>query len=159
MLDENDFMQMAIDEAYEGMRQRHGGPFGAVIVKDKKIISRGHNCVVLNNDCTAHAEIMAIRKACHALSTFDLSGCEMYVNGLPCPMCLGAVFWSRIERTYYACVPEDADDIGFDDANFYEEFYKLPHQRDKPLIHLTQMHDKAKACYQSWLNIEDRVPY
>lgn len=159
MSKKNNYMEMAIEEAYEGMRQRHGGPFGAIIVKDNKVISRGHNCVLLSNDCTAHAEIEAIRKACRQLNSFDLSGCEMYVNGLPCPMCLGAICWSRIERTYYACVPEDAQEIGFDDAYFYEEFYKLPYERSRPLIHLTEMHDKAKACYQSWLKLEDRIPY
>lgn len=154
-----DFMQIAIDEAYKGMDAGHGGPFGAIIVKNNEIIGRGHNQVILKNDCTAHAEVTAIRDACKKVHHFDLSGSTLYVNGLPCPMCMGAIFWSRIDCTYYACKPEDAHAIGFDDDNFYRELAKRPDNRTKPFIYIPQMHEKARQCYQAWLSKEDRVPY
>ena len=116
----NKYMRMAINEAKKGIRNGHGGPFGAVIVKDGEVIAKGHNQVVKNNDPTCHGEIMAIHKACKKLGTFDLSGCEIYTTGEPCPMCMSAILWANIEKVYYGCNILDTEDIGFRDKKFYE---------------------------------------
>lgn len=116
----NKFMKAAIQEALIGMNNNHGGPFGAVIVKDDKIIGKGHNKVILNNDPTCHAEIEAIRDACKNIQSYDLFNCDIYVTGEPCPMCLGAIMWSNINKIYYACTIEDNEDIGFRDNVFNE---------------------------------------
>jgi guanine deaminase len=120
MLHMNEFMKIAIEEAFCGMRTNSGGPFGAVIVKDGKIIARGHNEVTGTNDPTAHAEITVIRKASAALGRFDLSGCDIYSSCEPCPMCFSAIFWSRISRLCFASTREDAGKIGFDDKLLYD---------------------------------------
>lgn len=117
----NKFMQIAIDEAREGIHKGHGGPFGTAIVKDGVVIETGHNMVLANNDSTAHGEIVAIRKAEQKLGTFDLSGCELYTTGEPCPMCLAACMWANIDRIYYGCTIADNDKIGFRDAVFDEK--------------------------------------
>ena len=117
---ENKYMAEAIAEAMEGIQNRHGGPFGCVIVKDGEIVGRGHNMVLVNNDSTAHGEMTAIRNAEAALGTFDLSGCEMYTTGEPCPMCLYAVLWANIGKVYYGCTIEDNASIGFRDQVFAE---------------------------------------
>jgi guanine deaminase len=114
------FMQIAIDEAREGMEQNHGGPFGAIVVKDGKIISRAHNRVLVTNDPTAHAEVLAIRKASEVLDKFDLSDCEIYTSSQPCPMCLAAIYWARIKKVYFGTNKEDVAAIGFDDSLFYK---------------------------------------
>ena len=111
-------MQMAIDEAREGITNHHGGPFGTVIVKDGKVIAGGHNRVLLNNDATCHGEVDAIRKAGQVLGTFDLSGCELYTTGEPCHMCLCACMWANISKIYYGCTIEDNGIIGFRDDKF-----------------------------------------
>ena len=116
----SEFMRQAIREAYEGMEQGHGGPFGSVIVKDGKIIGRGHNRVICKKDPTCHGEIEAIRDACRNLDTYDLSGCELYTTAEPCPMCLGAVLWANIKTVYYGCSRKDTEKIGFRDDVFYE---------------------------------------
>ena len=116
----NKYMRMAINEAKKGIRNGHGGPFGAVIVKDDVVVGKGHNQVVKNNDPTCHGEIMAIHKACKKLGTFDLSGCEIYTTGEPCPMCMSAILWANIEKVYYGCNILDTEDIGFRDKKFYE---------------------------------------
>lgn len=113
-------MRAAIKEAEKGIFNNEGGPFGAVIVKNGKIIARGHNQVVKNNDSTCHGEMMAIRKACKKLGTFNLNGCEIYTTGEPCPMCLGAILWARIDKIYYGCNVVDTEMIGFDDLDFYK---------------------------------------
>ena len=113
---ENPFMSAAIDEALKGISEGHGGPFGCVIVKDGKIVGRGHNMVLKNNDSTAHGEISAIRNAEKKLKTHDLSGCELYTTGEPCPMCLYACLWANIGRVYYGCTIEDNSSIGFRDG-------------------------------------------
>ena len=118
----NPFMREAIEEARQGIHGGHGGPFGAVIVKDGKIIGRGHNQVVANNDPTCHGEVQAIRDACSKLGTFDLSGCEIYTTGEPCPMCLGAILWANIDKVYYGCNVYDTENIGFRDDAFYKRF-------------------------------------
>ena len=118
----NKYMRMAINEAKKGIRNGHGGPFGAVIVKDGEVIAKGHNQVVKNNDPTCHGEIMAIHKACKKLGTFDLAGCEIYTTGEPCPMCMAAILWANIEKIYYGCNILDTEEIGFRDKKFYEQF-------------------------------------
>ncbi|NPE29846.1 nucleoside deaminase [Methanococcoides sp. SA1] len=113
------FMDAAVKEAQIGMRNNEGGPFGAVIVKDNMIISKGHNEVLGTNDPSAHAEIVAIRKASAVLEDFDLSGCELYATTMPCPMCLSAIIWARIGKIYYGTSTEDVASIGFDDGDIY----------------------------------------
>lgn len=115
----DEFMKIAIDEAYEGIRKGDGGPFGAVIVKDGKIVCKGHNCVVSKKDPTNHGEIMAIHDACKNLDTFDLSGCTLYTTSAPCPMCSAAIMWANIEKVYYGCTIKDAESIGFRDSDFF----------------------------------------
>ena len=115
---ENPFMTAAIREAFEGITLGHGGPFGCVIVKDGKIVGRGHNVVLKNHDSTAHGEVTAIRNAERRLDTFDLSGCELYTTAEPCPMCLGAILWANIEKVYYGCTIADTAQIGFRDEQF-----------------------------------------
>ena len=116
----NQYMQVAIEEATKGIEAGHGGPFGAVIVRDGKIISKGHNHVVANNDPTCHGEVDAIRKACKKIKSFDLSNCDIYTTGEPCPMCLSACLWANINHIYYGCTIKDNDDIGFRDEIFYK---------------------------------------
>ena len=114
------FMQEALQEAYEGIRAGDGGPFGCVIVKDGLIVGRGHNRVILKNDPTCHGEMEAIRDACKALGTFDLSGCTLYSTAEPCPMCLGAILWANIRQVCFGCNREDSEAIGFRDEVFYK---------------------------------------
>lgn len=115
-------MQLAIDEAREGITHRHGGPFGTVIVKDGKVVASAHNCVLSQNDATCHGEVNAIRKAGERLGTFDLSGCELYTTGEPCHMCLCACMWANISKIYYGCTIWDNEIIGFRDNKFDQIF-------------------------------------
>ncbi len=119
---ENEYMQIAIEEAMEGISHQHGGPFGSVIVKDGQIVGQGHNQVILDNDPSCHGEISAIRNAGQNLGTYDLSGCELYTTGEPCPMCLCACLWANIEKVYYGCTLEDNEMIGFRDEDFEKLF-------------------------------------
>lgn len=119
---ENRYMQMAIEEAKAGIHAKHGGPFGSVIVKDGVVVGTGHNKVLKNNDPTCHGEMAAIREACENLSTFDLSGCEIYTTGEPCHMCLCACMWANISKIYYGCTIEDNGIIGFRDDKFDKIF-------------------------------------
>lgn len=112
------FMEIAVQEAKEGIANRDGGPFGAVVVKDGEVIASGHNRVLANNDSTCHGEIDAIRKAEAKLGTYDLAGCELYTTGEPCPMCLAAILWANIDKVYYGCSLDDNEKIGFRDAKF-----------------------------------------
>lgn len=115
----NPYMKAAIEEAEQGINNNEGGPFGCIIVKDGAIIGRGHNQVVLRKDPTCHGEMMAIRDACRNLDTFDLSGCELYTTGQPCPMCWGAILWANIAKIFYGCNVSDTDRIGFRDQKFF----------------------------------------
>ena len=115
-----EFMKAAIKEAYIGINNLEGGPFGAVVVKDGVVIGRGHNQVVRKNDPTCHGEMMAIRDACKRLGTFDLSGAVIYTTGEPCPMCRGAILWANIDHVYYGCNIYDTEEIGFRDNKFYQ---------------------------------------
>ncbi len=153
------YMQAAIAMAHQGMAGQHGGPFGAVIVKDGKIIGRGHNRVLSSNDPTAHAEVTAIRDASAAIAHFDLSGAEIYINAMPCPMCLSAIFWARIDRVYYAAEAADAAAIGFDDQKFYEELAKPAHEREVKLTRMTECLDEALGCFQTWADNAAKTPY
>ena len=114
------FMEAALQEAYEGIEKNHGGPFGAVVVKDGRIVGRGHNRVLYKKDPTCHGEMEAIRDACKNLGTHDLTGCQLYTTAEPCPMCLGAILWSNIQEVYFGCDRIDTDRIGFRDDVFYE---------------------------------------
>ncbi len=117
-----DYMKIAIEEAYEGINNNHGGPFGCVIVRDGKIIGKGHNRVLINGDCTCHGEMEAIRDASRNIGSHDLSGAVLYTTAAPCPMCKGAILWSNITGVYYGCNVEDTDNIGFRDEVFYERW-------------------------------------
>lgn len=152
-----EFMQEAIALAAQGMHANQGGPFGAVIVKDGEIIGRGNNCVTSHNDPTAHAEVNAIRDACQHLNTFNLAGCEIYTSCEPCPMCLAAIYWARLDAVYMGANRHDAADIGFDDHFFYEEIGKPIDQRTVPMHQL--MHSEAKAVFAEWAAKEDKVTY
>lgn len=136
-----DYMQEAINEAYAGITKHEGGPFGSVIVKDGKIVGRGHNRVLANQDPTCHGEMEAIRDACRNLGTHDLTGCELYTTAEPCPMCLGGILWANITRIYYGCNRTDTAEIGFRDTLFYEH---LSGQKD--LITLTEQ--KRDRCLE-----------
>lgn len=129
--DMNAFMSAAISEAREGIEKCHGGPFGCVIVKDGRIIGRGHNEVVARRDPTCHGEIMAIRDACGNLSSFDLQGCELYTTAEPCPMCFGAILWANIGKIFYGCNISDSEAIGFRDKLFYETDRSMAQELDR----------------------------
>jgi tRNA(Arg) A34 adenosine deaminase TadA len=159
MTDHATFMRNAIGLAYRGMSGKHGGPFGAVIVKDGVIIGEGHNRVLSSNDPTAHAEVTAIRDASKNINHFDLSGSTIYVNGLPCPMCMSAIFWARIDRIYYGCPAADAEAIGFDDQEFYRQLAKPPEERQVKAVQVEECYSEALACFKTWADNDDRVPY
>ena len=150
----NKFMKMAIDEAKKGITCGHGGPFGSVIVKDGKIISKGHNHVVANNDPTCHGEVDAIRKACKKLKTFDLSGCEIYTTGYPCPMCFCAILWANIDKVYYGCNTTDTEIIGFRDKLFEDS---IP---DKKLNICEELdREQCLKLYDMYNNILNKTTY
>ena len=157
MAAENKYMQMAIDEALEGIRNGHGGPFGTVIVKDGKVIARGHNKVLLNNDATCHGEVDAIRKAGQVLGTFDLSGCDIYTSCEPCPMCLGAIYWARISHIFYGNTRKDARDINFADDFIYEELDRPMDERTVPIIPM--LREEAIETYRMWMEKADKTEY
>lgn len=149
----NKFMKVAIQEAAKGIKNNEGGPFGTVIVKDGKIIARAHNQVLKKHDATCHGEIEAIRKASKKLKTFDLSGCELYTTGEPCPMCLGAILWARIDKVYYGSNIKDTEIIGFDDKRFYEQF------NHKEMILNELDRDECLKLYEDYVNIKDKNLY
>ena len=151
------FMDIACTEALQGMLAGDGGPFGAVVVKDNKVIAVGHNSVISGRDSTAHAEIVAIRNAEQVLATHDLSGCELYATCYPCPMCLGAIMWARISKVYYGCSTKDAAAIGFDDRAFYEA---IANPADNKIVVLE--HYNSQECltlFEKWSKLEDRQTY
>lgn len=150
-------MRIAIALSEENVREGKGGPFGAVIVKDGEVIAQSANRVVPDNDPTAHAEVAAIRLACKALNSFDLSGCSIYASCEPCPMCLGAIYWARIDKVYYANTKLDAAAIGFDDAFIYEELdCKM---EDRKIQHEQMLHEEAFGAFKLWDKIENRNHY
>lgn len=150
-------MLEAIKKAEENIISGTGGPFGAVVVRDGKIIAAVSNRVTSTNDPTAHAEVVAIREACKALDTFDLNGCEIYASCEPCPMCLGAIMWARIDKLYYAADRVDASRAGFDDELFYTEL-SLP--LEKRMLHPTQLlQNEANEVFEKWIEAVDKIPY
>ena len=157
MSDHESFMRRAIEISAERMRANQGGPFGAVIVRDGKIIAEGFNQVTSSNDPTAHAEVEAIREAGRTLSDFNLKGCVIYTSCEPCPMCLSAIYWARIDHIYYANTREDAADIGFDDAFLYDEVAKPIEDRSLPMGHIVL--SQAAEIFEEWRNKEDKIEY
>ena len=151
------FMQRAIALAVENVKSGAGGPFGAVIVKDDRIIAEGVNQVTQTNDPSAHAEIVAIREACRVLGTFQLTGCELYTSCEPCPMCLGAIYWARPDRVFFGATAEDAAAAGFDDRFIYEELRREPSHRRIPMTPI--MREDALAAFRAWRDKADRIDY
>lgn len=151
------FMREAIKEAEAGLQGNRGGPFGCVVVRRGEIIARGNNRVTSSNDPTAHAEITAIREACRALYTFQLSDCELYTSCEPCPMCLAAVYWARIPKLYYGNTRLDAAAIGFDDAFIYQQIPLPP--EDRTLVMQPLLRDEAQAAFRAWQAKPDKVRY
>jgi len=151
------FMLEAVKESAKGMNSNMGGPFGCVIVKGDEVVGRGHNSVTANNDPTAHAEVMAIRDACKNLNSFQLNDCELYTSCEPCPMCMGAIYWARPEKVYYANTRKDAADIGFDDSMIYEELC-LPIE-DRKIGMQALGRDEAMEVFRQWTNKADRTEY
>lgn len=154
---EKKFMMEAIALSRKCLKNGRGGPFGAVVVKDGVIVGRGSNRVTSDNDPTAHAEVTAIRDACKNLNTFQLTGCEIYASCEPCPMCLGAIYWARPERIYYAARRKDSSDVGFDDSFIYEEIAIAPSERSIPATE----HDREEACkvLKEWGDCSYKMDY
>ncbi len=153
----NDFMQVAIDEAREGMNHNHGGPFGAVIVKDGEIIAKSHNRVLHTHDPTAHAEIGAIRQASSILENFDLSDCEIYTTSQPCPMCLAAIYWARIKKIYFGTDKDEVAEIGFDDSHFYELIKKDTEELSNLFVKVDW--EKCLELLNEWNSKTDKQMY
>jgi guanine deaminase len=152
-----DFMRRAIALATENVRNAQGGPFGAVVVKDGRVLAEGANRVTVTNDPTAHAEIVAMREACRVLSDFQLSGCDLYTTCEPCPMCLGAIYWARPARVFYAAVAADAAAAGFDDAFIYEELKRA--LGDRRLVMKQLLRDEALEVFSVWKQQENKTTY
>ena len=153
----NDYMRRAIRLAEENAASGNGGPFGAVIVKDGKVVAEGSNTVTVDNDPTAHAEVNAIRRACAVLGTFDLSGCELYTSCEPCPMCLAACYWAHVSKVFYAAGREDAADAGFDDEMIYVEVAKQLNERKLPFVQL--LPEEGLRPFMLWKSNPDKIRY
>lgn len=153
----NEFMKRAIELAREGMNTGQGGPFGAIVVRQSEIIGEGWNQVLKNNDPTAHGEMVAIRDACAKISRFSLEGCQIYTTGQPCPMCLGAIHWARIEAIYYGFAIEDAAGIGFDDQEIFQQFSLPQEQRRIPQKQL--LREEALELAEAYVRIAGRIGY
>ena len=151
------FMTRVIELSRESMNSMNGGPFGALVVRGNEIISEGTNCVTPWNDPTAHAEIVAIRRACSKLKTFQLEGCDIYCSCEPCPMCLGAIYWARPRAVYFAGERTDAADAGFDDAFIYDELTVPAHSRRIPMVQM--MREQAKKVLAEWKAKPNKTEY
>ena len=156
-MSENPFMAQAIALAIENVHSGRGGPFAAVVVQDGRVVGCGTNLVTSTNDPTAHAEIVAIREACRALGAFQLTGCEIFSTCEPCPMCMGAIYWARPARLYFAATRTDAARIGFDDAYIYEQLRLPPDERAIEMIQI--MRDAALPAFAEWQRKEDKIRY
>ena len=156
MAEKSKFMLRAIELSIQSAKSK-GGPFGCVIVRDNKIIAEGFNQVTVNNDPTAHAEIVAIRKACENQNNFFLKGCDLYATCEPCPMCLSAIYWSHINNIYYANTREDAKKINFDDSMIYSEFSKKIEDRKIPIKQM--LRDEALKAFEIWDKKKDKIEY
>ena len=150
-------MVRAIQLSLDNVRNGRGGPFGTVIVKDGGVIAEAVNQVTATNDPTAHAEVLAIRQACHKLNRFELRGCELYTSCEPCPMCLGAIYWARIDKVYFANLAADAAKIGFDDSAIYADITQPHSQREIPMIQM--MREEALAAFRAWEENPGKIPY
>ncbi|MBQ8278113.1 MAG: nucleoside deaminase [Bacteroidaceae bacterium] len=151
-----ELMRMAIALAQDNVA-RGGGPFGAVVARDGEVVATGVNRVTADCDPTAHAEVRAIRAAAARLGTFDLRGCELFSSCEPCPMCLGAVYWARLDRLFYASTKADAAGAGFDDSFIYDEMPLRPDERSLPSVQM--LRDEAARVFEAWINKDDRVEY
>ena len=154
---DNIFMARAIQLAIDNVTSGRGGPFGAIVVKDSNVIAEAANLVTATNDPTAHAEIVAIRAACQKLGVFDLEGCEIFTSCEPCPMCLGAIYWARLSRIYFASDAADASQAGFDDSLIYREIAQPYSQRKVPMIQT--MRDEALAAFRAWQEKSNKIEY
>jgi guanine deaminase len=154
---DNPFMTRAIQLSIDNVRSGRGGPFGAVVVKDGSIVAEGANQVTSTNDPTAHAEMVAIREACRKLAAFDLEACDIYTSCEPCPMCLGAIYWARLSRVYFANADADASRAGFDDSLIYRELALPYSQRKIPMIQI--MREEALAAFRAWENKSNKIEY
>lgn len=155
--DHEQFMRRAIELARKGVDDNLGGPFGCVVVKDGRIIGEGCNQVTSTNDPTAHAEVVAVRQACRSLGSFQLDGCSIYTSCEPCPMCLGAIYWSRPARIFVAATREDAAAAGFDDELFYDELEKPNNERQLKMESL--LREESRLVFQKWVEKSDKVEY
>lgn len=151
------FMRRAIELARKGMENGAGGPFGAVVVKDGEIVGEGSNLVTSTNDPTAHAEVVAIRNACQNLNSFQLDDCIIYTSCEPCPMCLGAIYWARPAKMFFACNREDAANVGFDDEFIYEEIEKPIIERKIESINF--LREEGIKVFDNWANKPDKIEY
>src|SRR5580700_11017565 len=151
------YMARAIQLSIENVVSGQGGPFGAVIVKDGRIIAEGVNQVTHSNDPTAHAEVVAIRQACTVLGGFELKDCELYTSCEPCPMCLGAIYWARLSRLFFASGAADASQAGFDDSFIYNEFARPHSERGIPMVQM--MREEALAGFRAWQEKPNKTPY
>jgi tRNA(Arg) A34 adenosine deaminase TadA len=152
-----DFMRLAIRLALENVNSGKGGPFAALVAKDGQVIATGTNQVTISNDPTAHAEVAAIREACRKLNTYQLSGCDIYTTCEPCPMCMGAIYWARPARVFYASNRHDAAHAGFDDSLIYSELQKDPECRRIPVLPL--LRDESLAVFEAWKHLQTKVSY
>ncbi len=154
---EAEFMRRVIRQAGENAIAGRGGPFAAVVVKDGEIVAEGTNRVTSDNDPTAHAEVVAIRNACRNLDVFQLDDCDLYTSCEPCPMCLGAIYWARPRRVFYAATQQDAAEAGFDDAFIYEEIARDPSERRIPMERV--LPEEATKPFDTWRELQDRIEY
>lgn len=152
-----DFMRRAISLAIENVRSGRGGPFAALVVQSQRIIAEGANNVTATKDPTAHAEVVAIREACHVLNNFQLSGCDLYCTCEPCPMCLGAIYWARPARVFYAASASDAARAGFDDAFIYEELTRRGPARRIPMDQF--LREESQSIFSAWADQPNKTPY
>jgi len=154
---DNPFMARAIQLSIDNVHSGRGGPFGAVVVKNGEVIAEGANQVTSANDPTAHAEMLAIRAACRKLGAFSLEGCEIYTSCEPCPMCLGAIYWARLSRIFFANLAADASRIGFDDSAIYRELSQSHSQRTIPMVQM--MREQALEAFRAWENNPRKIAY
>jgi guanine deaminase len=154
---DNPFMARAIQLSIENVHSGRGGPFGAVVVKNNSVIAEGTNQVTSTNDPTAHAEVLAIREACGKLGIFHLEGCEIYASCEPCPMCLGAIYWARLSKVFFASLAADASRIGFDDSAIYRELSQSREQRKIPMVQM--MREEALEAFRAWEKHPNKIAY
>lgn len=154
---EKAFMALAIRLSLENVRSGSGGPFGSVVVKDGKVVAEAANRVTASNDPTAHAEMLAIRQACQKLECFELKGCDLYTSCEPCPMCMGAIYWARIDKVYFGNLATDAARIGFDDSAIYAEITQPHAGREIPMIPM--MREEALAAFRAWEENPGKIRY